>query len=229
MPLEAQGRFCSLCNKHVVDIRNLSFQEASAKIRQLPDAPCVAIPAAYLSQPPIVKRTIWKKTGLAILSLLALLIAPKANAQQKTAIYEARYSNQNTVSNTLAIQGQLMDNNTKKPIDYATIQISQDGKVIAQLLSDDEGLFAVNIPDSIRKTNKPFTIEVRSIGYLPFIVASAISPMHNQLNLMCRLQVNTQKLIILGLLIRKEENGPLLNEWGTEKTITRKQLNRLPY
>lgn len=58
------------------------------------------------------------------------------------------------------LRGKVIDAKTKKPLDYAAILIIKDGKVITQLLSDDDGVFAI-------KTLLPgkYTLKADYTGY----------------------------------------------------------------
>lgn len=63
------------------------------------------------------------------------------------------------------IRGKVIDGKTKKPLDYASIQLELNGIIKATILSDDAGEFVI-------KTLQPgdYTIKVSNIGYNPAIV-----------------------------------------------------------
>jgi hypothetical protein len=58
------------------------------------------------------------------------------------------------------LRGKIIDSKTKKPVDYASIQLKLNGIIKAQVKSDDDG-------DFIIKPLQPgdYTLEVSSIGY----------------------------------------------------------------
>lgn len=225
MPLEQQGHFCCLCNKHVVDLSNMNKQEALEHIKNLPPEPCVAIPTAYLSQSPALKYARFKQVGLAIFAFLAMLVSAKVKAQQQTALFEARLSKTDTTQNTLSVSGKLLDQTTGKPLDYGNINILRNDTIIAKLLSDDEGNFAATIPLSQSAQTDSLAFNVRYIGYQAFTSVSTISRSYNKLSLVFRLR-NIEKQIRIVRLIK---NVSRFNQSDTEITIKREQISRLPY
>lgn len=69
------------------------------------------------------------------------------------------------VINTFAIEtgdlrGKIIDSKTKKPLDYATIVLLKDGKMVAQILSDDDGEYLIKslLPGK-------YTLKADYIGY----------------------------------------------------------------
>lgn len=58
------------------------------------------------------------------------------------------------------LRGKIIDTKTKKPLDYATLALLKDGKIVAQILSDDDGEYLIkSLPPG------KYTLKADYIGY----------------------------------------------------------------
>ncbi len=58
------------------------------------------------------------------------------------------------------LRGKIIDTKTKKPLDYATLVLLKDGKIVAQILSDDDGEYLIKL-----LLPGKYTLKADYIGY----------------------------------------------------------------
>ncbi len=68
---------------------------------------------------------------------------------------------QNSTSNSGIISGKVIDSKTKKPLDYVNIILLSKKNIIANILSDDDGLFQLN---NLKKDSN-LSLKLNLVGY----------------------------------------------------------------
>jgi hypothetical protein len=120
------------------------------------------------------------------------------------------------------LRGKVIDGTTKKPLDYANIQLELNGIIKAQVTTDDEGDFLI-------KPLQPgsYTIKVSYMGYENMEIngVEVISDQITKQNVSMRQTSEGQELTTV-VVTRKR---PLISETGTSGiTLGSKEIMRLP-
>lgn len=117
------------------------------------------------------------------------------------------------------LRGKIIDGTTKKPLDYANIQLELNGIVKAQAQTDDDG-------DFIIKPLQPgtYTLKVSYVGYANMVI-SDIEVISDQITTQNISMQSTTELREVKIVRKK----PLINPGGTSgMQLTNKEIMRLP-
>ena len=172
-----QGKFCSSCSKNVTDFTSLSNSEILAIYDKNPVKHCGRLTKSQLENG-IIQEEINRSTNILKVAagLILALISKDAISSNVKAKPTSRFVVQNTINpdsmsnNNIniveqdslqnTIEGVLIDSSNNDPMPFANVVIK--GTKIG-VISDFDGRFTLQIPDSIKSEN--IMIVISSLGY----------------------------------------------------------------
>jgi len=171
-PLE-EGRFCSSCEKQVLDFTEFTNQELVNWFKKYSGNTCGRLKPSQLNNLIVSKSTFSLnrfKPGLIAASLVALLSFPKLSVAHLKSHYPTFLSDQKSKSpiildvkktdELVVIKGRVIDNDDKSPLIGLIIGI-KGGKVIGT--TDAKGNFEIKL--NSKEFSKKAILEFRYIGY----------------------------------------------------------------
>jgi hypothetical protein len=178
MTPDANGRFCSNCNKTVMDFTNLSDEELLAMIRQSTTKVCGRFQTSQLDRPLYYAQKQHQSTLLpAVMITSALVAGVAANSTARSTDTNVATANlagitalttppvntgvdHITAQDTLhAICGKVFENNSQRVVSWASIRI--EGTSYGTT-TDQDGSFRLSIPDSL--ASKEITLIFAAVG-----------------------------------------------------------------
>jgi hypothetical protein len=170
-------KFCSACSKNVIDFSTLSDRQIINLLENNNSRVCGRFYKEQLNR--LITPTDTPANPSLSTVLAALLVVASAgtvsaqtaglcsDSLQLKSEASLSYSNKKVQPGVIypgsKIEGKIMDETTKEPLQGATVYISSTGFFAT---TDKEGKFAINIPAS-DKTKKTVSVEVAYIGYNP--------------------------------------------------------------
>lgn len=163
------GRFCSHCQKAVIDFSLMTDKEILAVISKQNKSLCGRFQTAQLDrslhEPAPPKRSFFPAAVFA--SLIAALVPESSKAQtlasatvQSTSIKTEHAKNRGAA---VSFKGQIIDSLTGKGLPDVTISLKRKGEEGSGAITDREGKFALNIPARLRQQS--LTVNISYIGY----------------------------------------------------------------
>jgi hypothetical protein len=220
------GRHCNLCNKTVVDLTNKNSSEIIEYVLKSKTPVCGRVDSLNVSRHHF-NQSLFKKLSLSIIAFLGFnsLFSNNELKAQNIVHTKGRVSvaEENDTAR-ITIKGIVLEKNTRRPIDFASITLEKNGRVLSAVLTDDNGSFSIHLPID-KDTTGSLTIKCSNIGYKNLLIKNI--PANQDADVTITLDESSD-MVMIGLITIKKPTLISPNGVGG-KTFNSEELKRMGY
>lgn len=162
----SDSHFCLSCDHSVIDFRNASEAEINSTLATSDKKTCGIFNLNQVTQKTtVIPLGIQRRIGLSLFGILGL-ISPVVTSSCETT--NNKHEIEKLFSNLklpLFLRGRVIDEQTKKPLAHASIQLIQDSRVVLTGITNDSGEFVFALKEH-NLSSPDFDLLLESFGYI---------------------------------------------------------------